>query len=238
MADAPRHPFNTFERINYLKSRRLDWRDPCVEEITAIRPLTQAHLWKLRAATLVRASNRDPLLQWYFDVVDVVRLDPSSVEQSSSSYCLDSQQNGFEFDPGQDLLVLFNRFPTLPWYVVFITRMIQWGSISTSSSVSFLLLSLEAGTPHPEATNHPLVVPCLGKSMRGQPDTLAVTVWGEILVVQLFDGLTKFYFVNWRTGVVIAVSFPNILTFRTPNPLVEHGSEECVRSNPQPLSSW
>jgi hypothetical protein len=118
LADGPpQHPFNTFERLNYLKSRRLEWRDPCVEEITAIPPLAQAHLWKLRAATLVRVANRDPLLQGYFDVVDVVRLDPSLVEQSMYSYTLDSQYTGFEFDPGQDLLVLFNRFHTLPWYV-------------------------------------------------------------------------------------------------------------------------
>ena len=113
----PHHPFNTFERLNYLKSRRLEWTDPCVEEIAVITPLAQAHLWKLRAATLVRVTNRDPLLQGYFDVINVVRLDPSSVEQSECSYTLDSQYTGFEFDPGQDLLVLFNRFPTLPWCV-------------------------------------------------------------------------------------------------------------------------
>ena len=88
-----------------------------MEEIAVVPPLGQAHLWKLRAATLVRVTNRDPLLQGYFDVVDVVRLDPSSVEQSGCSYTVNSQYTGFEFDPGQDLLVLFNRFPTLPWYV-------------------------------------------------------------------------------------------------------------------------
>lgn len=110
-------PFSTFERLNYLKSRRMEWRDPCVEEIAAIPPLSQAHLWKLRAATLVRVYNRSPLLQGYFDVVDVVRLDSSSVEQFECSYSLDSQYTGFEFDSAQDLLVLFNRFPTLPWYV-------------------------------------------------------------------------------------------------------------------------
>lgn len=60
---------------------------------------------------------------------------------------------------------------------------------------------------------HPLVVPCLGKYMRGQVDSLAAAVWEEILVVQLFDGLTKFYFVNWRTGVVIAVSVLNAFPF-------------------------
>ena len=240
LADGPQHPFNTFERINYLKSRRLDWRDPCVEEITAIRPLTQGHLWKLCAATLVRASNRDPLLQGYFDVVDVVRLDPSSVEQSVSSYCLNSQHTGFEFDPGQDLLVLFNRFPTLPWYVVFFKWMVRWRSICTSSTISFSLLSLKTGTPHPEAMNHPLVVPCFGKSVKGQgqPDSLAVLVWGEILVVQLFDGLTKFYFVNWRTGVVTAVSILNILPLHMLDLLVGRASEGRVRSNPQPLPSW
>lgn len=113
----PHHPFNTFERLNYLKSRSLEWRDPCVQEIATISPLAQGHLWKLRAATLVRVANRDPLLQSYFDVVDVVRLDPSSVEQPGHSYALDSQYTGFEFDPAQDLLVLFNRFPTLPWYL-------------------------------------------------------------------------------------------------------------------------
>ena len=119
LADGPsQHPFNIFERLNYLKSRRLEWRDPCVEEIAIIPPLTQAHLWKLRAATLVRVTNRDPLLHGHFDVVDVVRLDPPPVEQSACSYTLDSQYTGFEFDPGQDLLVLFNRFPTLPWYVL------------------------------------------------------------------------------------------------------------------------
>ena len=119
LVDGPtQHPFNTFERLNYLKSRSMEWRDPCVEEIASIPPLPQAHLWKLRAATLVRVYNRNPLLQGYFDVVDVVRLDPSSVEQSefSHTHSLDSQYTGFEFDPGQDLLVLFNRFPTLPWY--------------------------------------------------------------------------------------------------------------------------
>ena len=117
LADGPpQHPFNTFERLNYLKTRVLEWRDPCVEEIVAIPPLAQDHLWKLRVATLVRVYNRNPLLQGYFDVVDVVQLDPSSVEQSGYSYHLDSQHTGFEFDPGQDLLVLFNRFPTLPWY--------------------------------------------------------------------------------------------------------------------------
>jgi len=239
LVDGLQHPFNTFERINYLKSRRSDWKDPCVEEITAIPPLTQGHLWKLRGATLVRAFNRDPLLQGYFDVVDVVRLDPSSVEQSVSSYCLDSQHTGFEFDPGQDLLVLFNRFPTLPWCVVFFNLVIRCNSISTSSSVSFSLLSLKTGTPHPEATNHPLKVPCFGKSMKGQeqPDSLAVLVWGEILVVQLFDGLTKFYFVNWRTGVVTAVSVLNLLTFRALDVLVGRVSEGRVRSNPQPLPS-
>lgn len=117
LADGPlQHPFNPFERLNYLKYRRMEWRDPCVEEIAAIPPLSQAHLWKLRAATLVRAFNRNPLIQGYFDVVDVVRLDPSSVEQSEHSYDLGSQHTGFEFDPGQDLLVLFNRFTALPWY--------------------------------------------------------------------------------------------------------------------------
>lgn len=116
LADGPvQHPFNTFERLNYLKSRRMEWRDPCIEEIALIPPPSQPHLWKLRAATLVRASNKDPLLQSYFDVIDVVRLDPSSVEQLDCSYSLDSQPTGFEFDPGQDLLVLFNKSPTLPW---------------------------------------------------------------------------------------------------------------------------
>ena len=113
----PHHPFNTFERLNYLKSRSLEWREPCIQEIATIPPLAQEHLWKLRAATLVRVANRDPLLQNYFDVVDVSRLDPSSVDQSGQSYTLDSQYTGFEFDPTQDLLVLFNRFPTLPWYL-------------------------------------------------------------------------------------------------------------------------
>ena len=118
LADGPsQHPFNTFERLNYLKSRSVEWKDPYVEEIAVIPPLAQPHLWKLRAATLVRVTNRDPLLQGYFDVVNVVRLDPSSVEQSGCSYDLNSQYTGFEFDPGQDLLVLFNRFPALPWYV-------------------------------------------------------------------------------------------------------------------------
>jgi len=73
--------------------------------------------------------------------------------------------------------------------------------------------------------------------MRGRTDSLATVVWEEILVVQLFDGLTKFYFVNWRTGAVIAVSVLNLLPFRTLNLLLEHGSEERVRSNPQPLPS-
>lgn len=115
---SPRHPFNTFERLNYLKSRMLEWRDPCVEEIAAIPPLAQAHLWKLRAATLVRAYNKDPFIQGYFDVVNVVRLDPSAVEQPECSYSLDSQYTGFELDPAQDLLVLFDRFPALPWYAL------------------------------------------------------------------------------------------------------------------------
>lgn len=118
LADGPpQHPFNTFERLNYLKARKLEWEDPRIEEITVVPPLAQDHLWKLRAATLVRVSNRNPLLQGYFDVVDIVKLDPSSVEQSRSSYGLDSEYTGFEFDTGQDLLVLFNRYPTLPWYV-------------------------------------------------------------------------------------------------------------------------
>jgi hypothetical protein len=117
LSDGPlQHPFNTFERLNYLKSRTLEWRDPCVEEIAVIPPPSQAHLWKLRTATLVRVSNRDPLIQGYFDVINVVRLDPSSVGQLEFSYSFDSQYTGFEFDPTQDLLVLFNRFPTLPWY--------------------------------------------------------------------------------------------------------------------------
>ena len=111
-----RHPFNTFERLNYLKSRTLEWRDPSVEEITVISPPSQAHLWKLHSATLVRIFNRDPLIQDHFDVADVIRLDSSSAEQSGFSYRLDSQYTGFEFDAGQDLLVLFNRFPALPWY--------------------------------------------------------------------------------------------------------------------------
>lgn len=85
----------------------------------------------------------------------------------------------------------------------------------SSSSVSFSLLSLNTGMPHPEVSNHPLIVPCFGKSVRGQTDSLAAIVWDEILVVQLFDGLTKFYFVNWRTGVVIAVSFLDFLPFHT-----------------------
>ena len=105
-----------------------------------------------------------------------------------------------------------------------------------SSSVSFSLLSLGTGMPHPEATNNPLIVPCLGKSMKEQTESLATAVWEEILVVQLFDGLTKFYFVNWRTGVVIAVSVLNFLPFQTLN-LLENGSEGRVRSNPQPLPS-
>ena len=118
LADGPpQHPFNTFERLNYLKSRRLEWRDPHVEEIAAIPPLAQAHLWKLRAGTLVRVFNRNPLLQGYFDIVGVTRLNPSSAEQSECTHTLASQHTGFEFDPGQDLLVLFNRFPSLPWYV-------------------------------------------------------------------------------------------------------------------------
>ena len=87
--------------------------------------------------------------------------------------------------------------------------------ICYSSSVSFSLLSLNFGTPHPEAVNRSLAVPCLGKSMRGQTESLACIVWEEILVVQLFDGLTKFYFVDWRNGIVFAVSFwiPHPLKF-------------------------
>ena len=238
LADGPlQHPFNTFERLNYLKSRRLEWRDPHVEEIAVIPPLDRIHLWKLRFATLVRVSNRNPLILEYFDVVDVVRLDPSSVEQSGHSYNLDSQHTGFEFDPGQDLLVLFDRSPTLPWCVF---SLIGWfGRIQSgsSSSVSFSLLSLNDGTPHPEAINNPLVVRCLGKSTREQTDNLAAVLWEEILAVQLFDGLAKFYFVNWRTGVVIAVSVLKISPFHTLNLLLEHASEEHVRSNPPPLPS-
>ena len=215
----PRHPFNTFERLNYLKSRRLEWRDPCIEEIATIHPLPQAHLWKIRVATLVRVFNRDPLLQRFFDVVDVVRLDPPSVEQPGCSYALDSRYTGFEFDPGQDLLVLFNRFHPLPWYVFVLRERSDGIQSSSSSSVSISLSSLNTGMPHPEAANNPLVVPCLGKSVRVQTDSLAAIVWEEILVVQLFDGLTKFYFVNWRTGVVVGVSALNFLSFRTLNPL-------------------
>ena len=49
--------------------------------------------------------------------------------------------------------------------------------------------------------------------MRGQTDSLASVVWEEVLVVQLFDGLTKFYFVNWRSGIVFAVSFLGVSSF-------------------------
>jgi hypothetical protein len=213
LADGPQHPFNTFERLNYLTSRRLEWRDPCVEEIGAIHPLAQAHLWKIRAATLVRTSNRNPLLQGYFDVVDIVRLDPSSAEQSRSSYYLDSEHTGFEFDPGQDLLVLFNRYPTLPWYVLSLAGRFCGTQSAPSSSVSFSLLSLNAGTPHPEAAKPSSSGSVFRKGRKGatrQPCRCHL-VWEEILVVQLSDGLTKFYFVDWRTGVVIAASAPNFL---------------------------
>ena len=77
----------------------------------------------------------------------------------------------------------------------------------SSSSVSFSLLSLNGGTPHPEARSNPLVVSCLGKYMKVPTESLACSIWEETLVVQLFDGLAKFYFVNWRNGIVFAVSF-------------------------------
>ena len=107
----------------------------------------------------------------------------------------------------------------------------------SSSSVSFSLLSLDAGTPHPEAANHPLVVPCLGKSVRGLTDSLSAIIWEETLVVQLFDGLTKFYFVNWRTGIIIAVSVLHSSPSLKLNFPPEDGSEERLRSNLQPLPS-
>lgn len=118
-------------------------------------------------------------------------------------------------------------------------KMIQWDLyIGPSSSVSFTLFSLNIGMPHPEAANHPLVVPCFGKSLKGQTDSLASTVWEEILVVQLVDGLTKFYFVDWRSGIVFAVSFAGVSSFQI-SPirfnLQEHVSEERIRSNTQPL---
>ena len=74
--------------------------------------------------------------------------------------------------------------------------------------------------------------------MRGQTDSLSAVVWEELLLVQLFDGLTKFYFVNWRAGVVIAVSTLDLLPSHTLNLLLEDSLEERVRSNSQPLPSW
>lgn len=50
--------------------------------------------------------------------------------------------------------------------------------------------------------------------MREPTDSLASAVWEEILVVQLFDGLTKFYFVNWQSGITVAVSFPGVSSFQ------------------------
>lgn len=67
--------------------------------------------------------------------------------------------------------------------------------------------------------------------MRGQTDSLSALVWEEILVVQLFDGLTKFYFVNWRSGIVIAVSVLDFLPSHTLDLLLEDDSEERVRSD-------
>lgn len=93
-------------------------------------------------------------------------------------------------------------------------RRFDRSQLNISSSVSFSLLSLDTGVPHPEAENNPLVVPCLGKYVRGQIDGLACTVWEETLVVQLFDGMAKFYFVNWRSGTVFAVSFRIFGSFR------------------------
>ena len=118
--------------------------------------------------------------------------------------------------------------------------LVGWFNVTqpgSSSSVSFSLSSLNTGVPHPEAASHPLVVPCFGKSVRGQTDGLSAIVWDEILVVQLFDGLTKFYFVNWRAGVVIAVIVLYFLPFHALNLLLEYDSEERVRSNPQSLPS-
>lgn len=67
--------------------------------------------------------------------------------------------------------------------------------------------------------------------MRGQTESLSAIVWEEILVVQLFDGLTKFYFVNWQSGIVIAVGVLYLLSSHTLNLLLEDDSEECVRSD-------
>lgn len=68
--------------------------------------------------------------------------------------------------------------------------------------------------------------------MRGQTESLATIIWGEILVIQLFDGLTKFYFVNWRTGVVISASVVDFFSFHVLNLFLEHASEERVCSDP------
>jgi hypothetical protein len=68
--------------------------------------------------------------------------------------------------------------------------------------------------------------------MRGRTETLSAVVWDNILVVQLFDGLTKFYFVNWRSGVVIAASVLNFLPSQTLNFPLEDDPDERVRSDP------
>lgn len=59
-------------------------------------------------------------------------------------------------------------------------------------------------------------------------DSLASVVWEEILVVQLFDGLTKFYFVNWRSGMVFAVSPQDVSSFRISHTKL---SKSMIRKN-------
>lgn len=108
------HPFNTFQRLNYLKAKQIEWKDLGDLEVINSIPLQGGCVqWILQASILVRAVNMQGTVPFCFDTVKILHLKSTAEELPERTLHLGSTFNGIEVDPrhGQDLLVLSDRNP-------------------------------------------------------------------------------------------------------------------------------
>lgn len=114
------HPFNTFQRLSYLRAKQVEWKDlDNLEVIQTIPFQTPCVQWLLQASVLVRALNTQNIRPSCFDTIHTLHLRSTADDLPEKTLYLGAAFSEMEIDArqSQDLLVIFNRLLYPPEYV-------------------------------------------------------------------------------------------------------------------------
>ncbi|KDQ62684.1 hypothetical protein JAAARDRAFT_189976 [Jaapia argillacea MUCL 33604] len=192
------HPSTTRQRLKYLKEQQAAWKDPVIETLETIdlvRGYDSSSFgarkgFSFRGGVFVGAYLRGPLVQEAFNCLDVVNIRSITPEVPSWSLHLHDLMGGFDFDPAQDLLIGIERLPDSP----------------PPTHITFHILSLLHGTPHPRAAGIQPIRQPLDSSLQELGTSIChLTIFGELVACSVtrstatLRGVTLMLF-HWPSG--------------------------------------